>query len=202
MNKQMKFIKSFLFFTLFYMVGFGKNKLHNFFEKRATSIVVQHAGVGMPLHGINGRFQPGFELGIEKLKSRKHFISLQYTFGYMAQRSLQRSFYLKPSLGYNYFVFKNKLKIKPHLDFAIMLTRQTNKEFKLENGRYERVNPLRFQVMPTAGLDVGLPIKKNNHKQYSLLAGYAFGIQLPFSELSTILPINQFRIGLQIHTIQ
>lgn len=181
--------------------GYSKDNYHLFFKKHQSEIIVQHAGIGMPQHGINGRLQPGFELGFHRLQAKKRYAGIHYALGYMAQRSLQRSYYVKPSLFYYYTVVQHKLIVQPHLDLGVLLTRQTNKEFKFEQGVYDRVNPLRMQCLPSLGIDLHTPIYKTKKYTYNAVLGYAFGLQLPFSELSTILPINQFRIGIQFHSI-
>ena len=83
-----------------------------------------------------------------------------------------------------------------------MLVRQINDEFTYTgNGNYERVNRSRFQINPSFGVDAVLKIGDLKKYRYGLMLGYEFGVQLPFSELSSVLPLNQLKIGMRLENI-
>ena len=85
------------------------------------------------------------------------------------------------------------------LNLSLMGVQQINDEFKMNsNGEYEQVSKLRFQVMPAAGVETFIPLCHAKNKQCALTLGYEFGVQLPFSVISTILPINQIHIGIAV----
>lgn len=159
---------------------------------------IMNAGIGMPLHFINGRLQPGVQLGMmSHLKKKKGFLH-QYGVGYFAHRSLQRICYVRAGMQYAFPVYK-KLYLHPQANFSGMIVRQTNREFKFVNGVYKEVGSTRLQLMPSLGMDISYPVLHHGSWSYSLYAGYEFGIQYPFSTLSSTLPIQQIKLGIQLH---
>ena len=157
--------------------------------------------IGMPSHAFNGRIHPGFEIGFTRRlskSSKKNYLDYQDNIGYFSQRYLQQNLYFKPSLGYAIKTFKS-LYLRPCIQSALILNRQKNQEFKyVGNGQYEKVSPYRFQFMPTFGLSAWF--KAFEQKKYSLYPtfAYEFGMQLPFSGISSLLPINQFKAGIRL----
>ncbi len=173
-----------------------KGILHHF-TWRATFL---NGAIGMPPHFINGRLHPGVDLGIQSdlfRKNKKNKIDYTLLAGYFSVRSLQSLAFLKPGVGYAIKVYKSHY-IRPHLNVSAMYVRQINAEFKyIGSGNYEMVRHARFQVMPSIGAEALVPISKSKNHQLNLILGYEFGMQLPFSEISSILPINQLHLGFQ-----
>jgi hypothetical protein len=173
----------------------------HFWERKQLSIQSTSNVIGMPNHIVNGRLHPGLELGIAsslRKTSRRNYLDYQFHLGYFSQRFLQQNLYLKPSLGYAFKVYKS-IHIRPSLHGAFMLNRQKNDEFKYTgNGQYEKVSPYRFQFMP--GLGLSLWGKAYSAKRWTLYPtlGYEFGMQLPFSSISSLLPLNQLKIGIRL----
>ena len=84
-------------------------------------------------------------------------------------------------------------------NLSLMIVQQINDEFKLNaHGEYEQVSKMRFQLMPSFGLETGIPVTKSKRFSYFLILGYELGMQLPFSVISSVLPINQLHIGVAI----
>lgn len=161
-----------------------------------VEISLLHAGIGMPNHLINGRIQPGLNLGIIRKQPNKKHVQHHVLFGIFRQQALQTALFVKPGIGYRIHIFKN-FQLRPQINLALMGVRNSNKEFKWENGQYEAVNRNRFQVMPSLGLEAiyhGFKIQKY---PIGIVLRYEFGMQLPFSNLSAVLPINQIAIGVR-----
>ncbi len=177
-----------------------KGILHHF-TWRATFL---NGAIGMPPHFINGRLHPGVDLGFQSdlfRKNKKNKIDYTLLAGYFSVRSLQSLTYLKPGIGYAIKVYKSTY-IRPNLNVSAMYVRQINEEFKFVSpGKYEIVRHARFQVMPSLGVEALISISKIKARQLNLILGYEFGMQLPFSEISSILPINQLHLGFQYKPI-
>lgn len=163
-----------------------------------------NAGIGMPPHFFNGRLQPGFEFGAgfnTIKKPRRSKTEYNVLVGYFAHRSLQRVAYIKPGFGYSIYIYKN-LRVKPMFNCSVMLAHQLNDEFRYTgNGTYEKVSPNRMQFMPAAGLEATAPLATFKNYSTGLMLKYEFGLQLPFSDLSALLPVNQIHIGFKIKKI-
>jgi hypothetical protein len=162
---------------------------------------ILNAGIGMPPHFINGRLHPGFQLGLQHPFRQKHRKSYGEYFlgaGYFAQRSLQRAFFLKPGIGYTVPIYKG-ITIRPVCHLSLMTVKQINDEFKLnDHGVYEQVSKYRFQMMPSFGLETAVPVAHGKHRCCAITLGYDFGLQLPFSALSSLLPMNVLHAGVRI----
>lgn len=148
----------------------------------------------MPPHFINGRWHPGLNLCLDKMITKRHGFKHQYALGYFAQRSLQRVAYIKGGMAYRYPVWNN-LYLQPSLNLSVMDVRNSNKEFKFENGHYKELSRNRLQLMPSFGMELGSVIGHSKHTDYGVLFRYEFGVQLPFSQISAILPMNQLHVG-------
>jgi hypothetical protein len=182
----------------------GKEKKHSilkYFQKSTLRATFLNAGIGMPPHFVNGRLHPGFEAGLQKSftdhPARAHGI---YTIqlGYFSQRSLQRAWYLKPGAGFSLQLHK-KIALTPKFNLSLMAVQQINPEYKLnDQHQYVQVNSMRIQWMPSLGLETTVLLAQSARLQYRLLAGYEFGLQLPFSAISAILPVNQLFAGVAI----
>lgn len=162
-----------------------------------------NSSIGMPPKFINGRMQPGVEVGfskpLTKRTSAKKKLAVQVNAGYMRQRSLQRNFYVKPAATVSFPVTK-KLSIQPSLGLGLMMTQQINKEFKFNEatGTYTKAPSVRFQTLPALGVAPVYNVYQDKRYQYALFAKYEFGAQLPFSALSGILPMNMLQFGIKI----
>lgn len=200
MFKKLLISSSFLFFTIF---AYAKksNISCSILQKSDYRISIFNAGIGMPPHFINGRLHPGIELGLQKplfKKTKKSFINYSLLIGYFTQQSLQRSFYIKPDIGYQINI-SNNFSLRPLLSASLMGVQQINKEYKLnDKGEYEQAPRNRCQVMPSIGLEASYSFHKSKKMQYAAFVGYQFGVQLPFSSISSILPINQLHVGIQL----
>lgn len=199
-----------VYFSMLCTIGFAKqrnsslvqrnhDKCKQFLLRRAVfNATVMNTGIGMPPHFVNGRIHPGFELGLQKQLSKKSLkSSLDYSvsLGYFSIASLQRAMYLKPGLGYTILLSK-KLFFRPSLNLSLMNVYQSNDEFEFKgNGNYDKVSSARFQVAPSLGLAAGIGLVQLSKWNIGLLLKYEFGVQLPFSQLSSILPLNQIHIG-------
>lgn len=171
------------------------------FTWRATFL---NGGIGMPPHFINGRLHPGFDLGIQTdlfRKKKKNKVDYSLVAGYFSVRSLQSLAFLKPGLGYMINVYKSNV-IRPNINLSAMYVRQINAEFKyISPGKYEMVRHARFQLMPSLGVEALVSLRKIKAHRLHLILGYESGMQLPFSEISSILPINQLHVGFQYKPI-
>jgi hypothetical protein len=174
-------------------------------KKKATpsyTFGLYNAGIGMPPKIFNGGMQPGVEVGYSKpikKNSAKKKLAVQINAGYMRHRSLQRSLYVKPTVVLNVPITK-KLSIQPSLGLSVMMTQQINKEFKFNEatGNFSKVPSFRLQTMPVVGVAPVYNVYQDKRYQYALFAKYEFGAQLPFSALSSILPVNMVQLGIRI----
>jgi hypothetical protein len=188
-----------LFFL--FSVGLYANKkcsLSKVYHKYDVQFSVFNASIGMPPHFVDGRIQPGINIGLEKIKEKRNTFLHHYAIGYFAHRSLQRINYLKAGYGYRFQIIKS-LYLKPALNLSAMMVRQTNREFIFKNGSYEEANRNRLQLMPSFSIDMSLPIAALKRRKINTFFRYEFGVQLPFSQLSSILPINQLHLGVSFH---
>jgi len=159
-----------------------------------------NSAIGTPPHFINGRLHPGGEAGLLTplgKAHRKNSADVHLLFSYFSQASLQRNVGLKPGIGYRIRLYK-QLSLRPKLSLNLMAVQQINEEYRYTSGgQYEKVNPWRFQCLPSLGLEAYYPLFKVNERPIVLTLGYEFGMQLPFSVISAFLPVNQLQIGLQ-----
>lgn len=200
-----------LFFLLscLHLISFAKekkqSKISSYIHQTTLRASLLNAGIGMPTHFVNGRLHPGIQLGIQKSiskQAKKSYIDYSFHLGYFAQQSLQRALYLKPGIGYNIHLYK-RIMLRPVFSLPLMAVQQINDEFKLNNqGEYEQVNKMRFQLMPSLGMETSIPVAHSKQCQYNITLGYDFGLQLPFSVISSVLPINQLHIGVSISSLK
>jgi len=160
-------------------------------------VALQNVGIGMPPNFVNGKLHPGLLIGIQKKIRRTTQWDYHLDLGYFAIHSLQRVAYIKPGMGYTVSIAK-KLELRPTINFALMGVGQINDEFKFVNGQYEKVARHRLQVAPSFGLESFTTVVKKKNIAYQAMLAYEFGVQLPFSSLSSILPLNQIKIGVRI----
>lgn len=180
-------------------------KFNRYIKESEVRLAVLNAGIGMPPHFLNGRLQPGVQLGLQhpfRQRHKKCFGDYTLWAGYFAQRSLQRSSFIKPGLGYSVPVYKH-IMLRPAFHLALMSVRATNDEFKRnDQGIYEQVSRCRFQIMPGFGAETSMPLAHRNKFQYAFTFGYELGFQLPFSQISSVLPMNIFHAGIKINSIK
>lgn len=160
-------------------------------------VQVMSAGIGLPPHIIDGRVQPGLQGALASRKKNNHGITYQIGLGYFAHRSLQRIAYLKAGIQY-ILPIGTSFSIQPNLNVYALGVRRTNREFQFVNGTYEEIKRTALNGMPTAGLDAIIPLAQSILWRYSLLLGYEFGVQYPFSALSSTLPIQPLKFGVQL----
>ena len=169
------------------------------FRPARLHLNLMNAGIGTPPRFINGRMHPGLEVGVSKPFARsekKNRPEVRLLLGYMAQPSLQRAAYLQPGLGYRFRLYR-RLDLIPHLDVALMGVRQTNDGFRYQgNGQYRAEGRWGLQVLPALGLELSLRTGKKPESP-AICGGYRFGMQLPFSTISSLLPINRLHLGVQ-----
>jgi hypothetical protein len=174
---------------------------HSFFLNKLFFASLTTTGIGIPPNFVNGRLHPGFDIGFLRYNENQiKKINFDYalSLGFYSIRYLQHVSYFKPSLGlalgsYSKYYFRSSFNV------AVMLVQQLNDEFKyIGNGLYEKVPKSRMQLAPSLGLEGGLPILKSLKKDIGLKLKYEFGFQLPFSLLSSVLPLNQFHIGINV----
>lgn len=175
----------------------NKKKHQPFFKRYMFQAQFLNAGIGLPPHIVNGRAQPGFQIAVVKALKRKHGLLPQLGLGYFAHRSLQRAAYFKAGLSYAIPV-AHSFFIQPNLNVYGMRIRRSNREFKFINGSYQELDRYSSQVMPSGGIDFVLPINISIVWKYSIICGYEFGVQYPFSALSSTLPIQQLKMGIQL----
>ena len=172
--------------------------LASYLNQSSCQVSFVSSSIGMPPHILNGRFQPGFEFGLNHPIRKGKTNSIQYSLlaGYFAQQSLQRAAYIKLGLSKNVRIYKS-FKIKMGIQNSFMLVRQTNDEFTyIGNGNYQTNSRSRLQLMPS--VRISPQCKLYTYKKYFVhgFLAYEFGMQLPFSNLSSLLPIQQVHIGL------
>ncbi len=193
--------------------GFAKNSHHTIAPKSLSGCKkflfnnslfhasILNTGIGMPPNIINGRLHPGIELGFQKKMTKnekKSTLDYSFNLGYFSIRSLEQASYLKPGIGYSFCISK-RFCIRPSLNGSLMMVRQLNDEFKFKgNGNYETVSPLRFQVAPSLGLETSINLFQLSKMDIGFRLKYEFGVQLPFSLLSSVLPLNQLHIGVNL----
>lgn len=177
-------------------IGLKDRLLH----RSRYQVSLTNSAIGTPPHFMNGRLHPGFEAGLLTPLGkghRKNTADAHLLFSYFSQASLQRSIGLKPGIGYRIRLYK-ELGLRPKLSLNLMAVQQLNEEFKFSgNGQYEKVNPWRLQFMPSLGLEAYHPLFTMKQRVVALTLGYEFGMQLPFSVISSLLPMSQLQIGLQ-----
>lgn len=182
----------------------ASSKFESFLKSSAYQISSTNTAIGMPPNFVNGRLHPGFSLGLQRSFSeitKKNYWDYSAHLGYFAIPSLQRALFLKPGIGYTLPIHK-KIGLRPNVNSSFMLVSQINNEFQyVGSGQYEQVNKNRIQIMPSFGLEAFVLINRTKHFKYDALFGYEFGVQLPFSELSSILPLNQLKMGLRFKKI-
>jgi hypothetical protein len=161
---------------------------------------IHNAAIGMPPHLINGRIHPGLEVGfLQTLSKKTHKNNPEQGvfLGYMAQQALQRSLYAKYLLGYKIKTYQSWW-VKPGLQLGIMGVHQRNAEFKINaQGQYEKISALRAQFLTGLHLETGLHIGYFNQYPLQLIGRYEFAMQWPFSQISSLLPINQVHLGVR-----
>lgn len=174
---------------------------HSFLSNKLLFASLTTSGIGIPPNFVNGRLYPGFDIGLLRYKEKQiKKINFDYalSLGFYSIRYLQSVSYLKPSFGltlgsYSKYYFRSSFNV------AGMLVQQLNDEFKYTvNGIYEKIPKSRMQLAPSLGIEGGLPILKSSKKDIGLKLKYEFGFQLPFSLLSSVLPLNQFHIGINV----
>ncbi len=191
-------ILTILLFSVFFSASAKDKRLIDFINNQSYFLNIKNFGIGMPPHFVNGRAHLGVEIGTQHLfiSKKKSSFLYQYSLGYFSQQSLQRALFLRPGIGYQGYFFK-QFYIKPQLHVAAMWVRQINEEFVFQsNGEFKKISSSRIQWMPSLGAELGLPLFQHKNRIYHARAGYDFGVQLPFSALSKILPINQIYIGI------
>ena len=171
-----------------------------FLQKHDIQASFHNAAIGTPPHFINGRIHPGLEVGfLHTLSKKAHKNNPEQGFflGYMAQQALQRSLYAKYLLGYKIKTYKSWW-VKPGLQLGIMGVHQRNAEFKLNTqGQYEKISALRAQFLSGLHMETGLHIGYFKEYPLQLVGRYEFAMQWPFSQISSLLPINQLHLGLR-----
>jgi hypothetical protein len=171
-----------------------------YFHQSTWHLCLLNASIAMPPHFFNGRIQSGFEVGMyhRLKKNKKKSFEYSASLGYFAQQSLQRNLYIKPGISKSYRVYKS-YQIRPAFNHSFVLARQTNDEFKYTgNGQYEQQSHYRFQLMPSFALSANGKVYQSKKCQFDALLSYEFGVQFPFSSLSSILPIQQIHLGILI----
>lgn len=171
-----------------------------FLIKHDIQASLHNAAIGTPPHFINGRLHPGLEVGfLQTLSKKQHKNNPEQGIflGYMAQQALQRSLYAKYLLGYKIKTYKSWW-VKPGLQLGVMGVHQRNAEFKLNaQGEYEKISALRAQFLTGLHLETGLHIGYFKQYPLQLVGRYEFAMQWPFSQISSLLPINQMHLGLR-----
>jgi hypothetical protein len=160
-------------------------------------IAIQNVGIGMPPNFVNGKAHPGLAVGVQNKFADSSRWDYHFDLGYFAIHSLQRVAYLKPGIGYPISIAQ-RVELRPNVSLGILGVGQINDEFKFVNGGYEKVSRHRLQLMPSFGLESFMQIANSKKISYEVMLGYEFGVQLPFSSLSNILPLNQLKIGVRI----
>jgi hypothetical protein len=159
-----------------------------------SQVAIGHAGIAMPPALLNGRLQPTFRVSIIKDKAKPRYANQEFAVGYMAQRALQRAGYVSVGYGYEWKKW-NRVFLRPALNASLLFVQNTNPEFEFRDGEYVHLSGSRLQFMPSFSLDVGTSFIRIKNKQGGLFLRYEFGTQLPFSNLSTILPLSQLTVG-------
>ncbi|MGI9191898.1 MAG: hypothetical protein ACR2IL_07325 [Chitinophagaceae bacterium] len=171
-----------------------------FLLRHDIQATLHNAAIGMPPHIINGRMHPGLEVGfLQTLSKKVHKNNPEQGvfLGYMAQQALQRSIYAKYLLGYKIKTYKSWW-VKPGLQLGVMAVHQRNAEFKLNaQGQYEKISVLRAQFLSGLHLETGLHVGYFKQYPLQLVGRYEFAMQWPFSQISSLLPINQVHVGLR-----
>lgn len=179
-----------------FMASFANPSL---LRKFCYSIQATNNAIGTPPHFINGRMHLGVEIGLQKdiiQNDHNNKLDFHLSAGYYSQKSLQQNTYLKPSLGYVFKIYKS-LCIRTGLQTSLILNRQLNDEFIYSgNGTYKKVSPYRFQFMPSLGISSWIKLFTSQKLSLYPTMGYEFGMQMPFSSISMLLPTNQLKIGL------
>jgi hypothetical protein len=202
-------IRTFIIFFLIFLPFFGKTqtvsekpaekerRFSNFLSTYDYRMAVQNTGIGMPPNFVNGKLHPGFLVGFQKNIKPHSRWDYHVDFGYFAIHSLQRTAYLKPGIGYAIPIAKT-FELRPFLNLGFMGVGQINDEFKFVNGQYEKGARHRLQIAPGFGLESFFTVVKKKNREFQAMLAYEFGTQLPFSSLSSILPLNQIKVGVRI----
>lgn len=180
----------------------AKSKFKKLLQKTSYSVDFQNAAIGLPPHLINGRLHPGLQVGMQKpirMTNKQSRGNYSLLIGYFAQQALQRALYLKPGVGYRIRLSRN-LMIRPMMNLACMGVQQINNEFRLiRPGVYTKQSAFRFQLLASAGLEAGVWVATTKHLNVEATLAYEFGMQFPFSEIASTLPINQLHVGVVFH---
>ncbi len=179
----------------------GKASPHQLFSKAAWRVSISNHAISMPTRPVNGQWQPGLELSyIARIKNSEKTQALynQFAIGYFAHRSLQRVSYLKYGIGYTW-ILNAKWFLRPSLNLSTLGVWNSNEEFTYSgSGQYQKHSPFSVQAMPSIGLESVFLFANKGAYRWGWLLRYEFGVQGPFSILSSILPVNQFYTGIQL----
>lgn len=175
-----------------------KSSLHNYLVSSDYRMALTTTGIGMPPNFINGGLHPGLQVGFQRALKAGSKLDYSFDLEYFAIPSLQRVAAFRPSLGFPIQLAK-WIELRPNVNLALMLTHQLNDEFRFTStGQYEAVGKNRLQVSPSIGLETFIQLAQKQKMNYELMLGYAFGMQLPFSALSSLLPLNQLKVGVRL----
>jgi hypothetical protein len=168
-------------------------------NKAVKSFSLFNSGITMPTKPINGRLHGGVELGYKAalLKKNKHLL-IGTDFGFFYQKGMQSAFYIKPAVSYN-FNATNKLSFEPKLGAGLLVSSKYNKEFKLNtDGTYSQVNRLVPQFVGSFGVQSNYEVFKNKNLKCNVFVKYEFAAQLPFSSISSLLPLTLMHLGFSV----
>lgn len=203
MRKRYFFIV--LWCTLSYTLAVAGPKRATMFKKISENaglkLLVFNQAIGMPPSFVNGRLHPGVELGIQAPfihKNKNSFLDYSLSLGYFSQQQLQRVVFIKVGSGYRFQLVKG-FSLRPSLNLSAFYVSQLNDEFIYQgNGVYEKYKGKKIQAKPGIGVDLLSPTLKFKSVNFNLIGGYEFGLQLPFSLLSSTLPLNQLHVGILV----
>jgi hypothetical protein len=150
---------------------------------------------------INGTPHLGVEVGFSvplNKNAKKQRFTVGADAGYFFQKGLQSGAYIKPNIAYTIPVAKG-VTLQPRIGLGYMLTTNSNNEFKLgTNGEYSKISPYNSQMLASVGVQPNFSIYNSKQYRYNAYLRYEFGMQTPFSTISTLLPMTMMHIGLKI----
>jgi hypothetical protein len=175
-----------------------RHKLANYFKKAQLHASINNNAVSMPNVPINGSIHPGFTLGYAQAFKPFPWLKYGVDVGYFFQKGLQSGLSVSPTFSANSKIYK-RLYLKYLITSGALLVKNYNPEFvKNTDGSYKKTSALHFQYIGGVGLEPQYNFYRSKKYEWFLGVRYQFNAQLPFSAISSLLPITQIQVTLTL----